>query len=86
MMQLKGYSYFIADDYTSAAGVVKNGSKFYLAKSGASSHQLQGDNNAGVLLGGDASQTLLFCKYKTIEADLDDIVEMNKTMGGEGSI
>ena len=80
----KGYSYFIADDYTSAAGVVKNGSKFYLAKSGASSHQLQGDNNADVLLGGDASQTLLFCKYKTIEADLDDIVEMNKTMGGEG--
>ena len=80
----KGYSYFVTDNNETGTDVVTNGSRFYLSVKDARNNQLQADGNANVLLNGLTGQTLLFCEYGVVTADIDDIKLMNKTMAGEG--
>ena len=78
----KGYSYFMTE-LSSATTEVGNGSRFYLYNPNTTSHQLQGNNTADVVLSGSNTQSLLFCVYDEVSADIE---KMNKTIGGEGFV
>jgi len=79
------YSYFINAVTADKSSILKQGDYLYSENGVYSAHQLQFGSKALVSLNGqDDDAKLYFCVYNTIEADLDDIIEMNKTMGGEG--